>query len=122
MMTLAEFKAEIWGDLPPIRRMLVGREVVDDLVEIAVHNWEGQMLAQCSSDDERKIVAGNILHSVRRGYQAISGREPEEYGVFFWPILLQAVASLVVHLILQWWLAKRINRVRLEVWKTEMHR
>jgi hypothetical protein len=121
-MTLAEFKDEIWGDLPPIRRMLVGREHVDDLVEIAVHNWESQMLSQCSSDAERKIVTLNILHSVRRGFQAISGREPDEYGSFFWPLVLQAIASIVVQLILQWWMAKRINRVRLEVWRTEMHR
>jgi hypothetical protein len=121
-VTLAEFKDQIWRDLPPIRRMMVGRERVDDLVEIAVHQWESQLLTQCTSDDERKIVAGNILQSVRRGYQAISGRDPEEYGSFFWPILLQAIASLVVHLIMQWWLTKRINRVRLEVWRTEMHR
>jgi hypothetical protein len=121
-MTLAEFKQHIWSELPPVRRMLVGREVVDDLVEIAVHQWESEVLLHCVNDTERQAVAANILRSVRRGYQAISGREPDEFGVFFWPILLQAVASLVVGLILQWWLAKRINRVRLDVWKTEMHR
>lgn len=121
-MTLGDFKEHVWGELPPIRRMLVGREVVNDLVEIAVHNWESQVLSHCANDAQRQVVASSILRSVRRGYQAISGREAEEYGVFFWPILLQAVASLVVQLILQWWLDKRMNRVRLEVWKTEMSR
>jgi hypothetical protein len=120
-MTLAEFKGYIWSELPPFRRMLVGREVVDDLVEIAVHQWESEMLVHCADDIERQAVTANILRSVRRGYQAISGRDPQEYGLV-WAMLLQAVASLVVQLILQWWLAKRMNRVRIQVWRTEMTR
>lgn len=120
-MNLAEFKDHIWSEMPPVRRMLVGREVVNDLVEIAVHQWESDMLVHCTDDVQRQTVAANILRSVKRGYQAISGREPQEYGIF-WAMLLQAVASLVVQLILQWWMAKRMNRVRLEVWKTEMTR
>lgn len=120
-MTLADFKQHIWEELPPVRRMLVGREVVDDLVEIAVHQWESQMLIHCTDDAQRKTVTSNILRSVRRGYQAISGKDPQEYGLV-WAVLLQAVASLVVQLILQWWLDRRMNRVRLEVWRTEMTR
>lgn len=120
-MTLAEFKQNIWEEMPPFRRMIVGREVVDDLVEIAVHQWEPENLIACVDDTQREVVTENILRSVRRGYQAISGRDPQEYGLV-WAMLLQAVASLVVQLILQWWLDKRMNRVRLDVWRKEMHR
>jgi hypothetical protein len=120
-MTMHDLKDTIWRRLP-LRKILLGREAVDDLVELAVHNWEPEPLTHCTTDAQRQVVARNILMSVRRGYQAISGKESDEYGMFFWPILLQAIASLVVQLILQWWLESRMNRIRMVVWKTEMHR
>lgn len=120
-MTLGDLKDTIWRQLP-LRKILLGREAVDDLVELTVHNWESEVLNHCTTDDQRRVVAGNILRSVKRGYQAISGKEVEEYSFIFWPILLQAIASLVVQLIMRWWLESRMNRVRMVVWKTEMHR
>lgn len=120
-MTIGDLKDHVWRRLP-LRKLLLGREAVDDLVELAVHNWEGEPLTYCTTDAQRQVVAGNIVHSVRRGYQAISGKDVEEYSMFLWPILLQAIASLVVQLILRWWLESRMNRIRVQVWQQEMHR
>jgi hypothetical protein len=120
-MTLNDLKDTIWRQLP-LRKILLGREAVDDLVELTVHNWEAEPLNHCTTDAQRQVVLRNTLHSVRRGYQVISGKDVDEYSMFFWPILLQAIASLVVQLIMRWWLEARMNRVRMVVWKTEMHR
>jgi hypothetical protein len=120
-VTLSDLKDTIWKRLP-VRKLLLGREAVDDLVELTVHNWEPEVLNHCTTEEQRQVVTRNILSSVRRGYQAISGKEVAEYSMIFWPILLQAIASIVVQLILRWWLESRMNRVRLIVWKTEMHR
>lgn len=120
-MTLGDLKDTVWRRLP-LRKVLLGREAVDDLVELTVHNWEPEVLNHCTTDEQRLVVAGNILRSVKRGYQAISGKEVAEYSFIFWPILLQAIASLVVQLIMRWWLETRMNRIRMAVWRTEMHR
>lgn len=120
-VTIGDLKDIVWRRLP-LRKLLIGREAVDDLVELAVHNWESEPLTYCTTDEQRKVIAGNIVNSVRRGYQAISGKDVEEYSIFFWPILLQAIASLVVQLILHWWMESRMNRIRVKVWQEEMHR
>jgi hypothetical protein len=36
--------------------------------------------------------------------------------------VLQAVASIVVQLILRWWMESRMNKVRMLVWQQELTR
>lgn len=119
-MKLADLKAHVWKSLP-VRKHLAGRRTVEDLVELAVYSWQGRLLTGCTDDAQRQEVCAEILRSVKRGYQVVSGREVQEYGIF-WTLVLQGLASLVVQLILRWWLDARMNRVRIEVWKTELQR
>lgn len=119
-MTVADLKLWVWRQVG-IRRHLVGRKVIDDFVELAVQHWESEPLNHCRDAEQQQIVLGQVLKSVKRGYQVVSGKEVEEYG-FFWTLVLQAVASVVVQLILRWWLDKRINRVRMLVWQQELTR
>jgi hypothetical protein len=119
-MTVADLKLWVWRHLG-LRRHLVGRQVVDDFVELAILHWEPEHLNHCHDDRQRGIVCESVLRSVKRGYQVVSDRDPQEYGIF-WAIVLQAVASLVVQLILRWWLETRMNRVRMLVWQTELTR
>jgi len=120
MMTVADLKLWVWRHLG-LRRHLVGRKVVDDFVELAILHWEPEPLSHCRDDQQRAIVCDSVLRSVKRGYQVVSDRDPQEYGIF-WAIVLQAVAALVVQLILRWWLESRMNRVRALVWQTELTR
>jgi hypothetical protein len=120
MRTLDELKLHVWRNLG-LRRHLVGRRASDDLVELAVQSWEPQMLYACVDGDQRASVCQSILRSVKRGYEVVSDKEPQEYGIF-WTIVLQAVASLVVQLILNWWTDARMNRIRMEIWRTELTR
>ena len=119
-MNVADFKLWVWRHVG-IRRHLVGRQVIDDFTELAVQNWEPEVLNQCCDNEQREIVMQQVLKSVKRGYQVVSDKEPQEYG-FFWALVLQAVASIVVQLILKWWLDARINRVRMLVWQQELTR
>jgi hypothetical protein len=119
-VTIGDLKAHVWRSLP-VRKHLAGRRTVDDLVELAVYSWEARHLAGCTTRAEREAVCGSILRSMRRGYQVVSGREPEEYGIF-WALVLQGVAALVVQLILRWWLESRMNRIRVDVWQEELQR
>ena len=119
-MTVADLKLWVWRHVG-IRRHLVGRQVIDDFTELAVQHWESEPLNYCRDGEQQKVVLESILASVKRGYQVVSGREPEEYG-FFWALVLQAVASIVVQLILEWWLDSRMNRVRMLVWQQELTR
>jgi hypothetical protein len=119
-VTIDELKLHVWRHLG-LRRHLAGRQVVDDFVELAIQHWEPEPLSHCVDDQQRAIVCDSVLRSVKRGYQVVSGKEPHEYGIF-WAIVLQAVASLVVQLILRWWLERRMNRVRMMVWQQELTR
>lgn len=118
MTTVADLKLWVWRRVG-IRRHVVGRRVIDDFTELAIAHWEPRHLAYCIDDTQRAVVCENILRSVKRGYQVVSGKEPQEYGVF-WSLVLQAVASIVVKLILQWWLESRLNRIRMQSWQTEL--
>lgn len=119
-MTVADLKLLVWRKLG-VRRHLVGRQVVDDFVELAIQHWESEPLTHCRDQGQQQVVLESILKSVKRGYQVVSGKEVEEYG-FVWAIVLQAVATIVVQLILRWWLESRINRVRMLVWRQELTR
>lgn len=119
-MTVADFKLWVWRHVG-IRRHLVGRQTIDDFTELAIQHWEPQLLNQCADQTQREVVLEEVLKSAKRGYQVVSGKEPEEYG-FFWALVLQAVASIVVQLVLRWWFESRMNRVRMLVWQQELTR
>lgn len=119
-MTVSDLKLYVWRQLG-LRRHLVGRQVVDDLTELAVQHWESENLTHCVDGSQRAVVLEQVLASMKRGYQVVSDKEPQEYG-FFWALILQAVASLIVQLILRWWLDSRMNRVRMLVWQQELTR
>lgn len=119
-MTVADLKLFVWRNVG-IRRHLVGRQVIDDFTELAVQHWESEAYTHAVSGDQQAVVTEEVLRSVKRGYQIVSDKEPQEYG-FFWALVLQAVASIVVQLILRWWLDARINRVRILIWQQELTR
>ena len=116
-MKVDELKLWVWRNVG-IRRRLVGRAVIDDFTELSVMHWETENFRAAVSAEQRAAVVENVLRSVKRGYQVVSGKEVEEYGIF-WSLVLQAVASIVVQLVLRWWLDSRMNRVRMLVWQQE---
>lgn len=118
-MTFADLQAECWAALPPIRKRLVGRQTVDEFVQLAVENWAGEYLNACQDNQQRDVYSHAMLNHIKRGHQLATGREPAEYG-FIWAFLLQAVAVAVVQWLVKWWLDRRANRVLLTVWQHEL--
>jgi hypothetical protein len=118
-MNLADLQAKCWADLPPIRKRLVGRATVNDLVQLSVANWSGDYLTACRDNQQRDVYVHALLTAVKREHQAMSGQEPGEYG-FIWVFLLQAVAVAVVQWLVTWWLERLSHRALLTVMQHEL--
>lgn len=118
-MNLEQLRDIAWASLPPVRKRLVGRATVNDLVTCAIHNWEGEYLAACADNEQRQVYARGLLQAVKRAHQPVSGYDAQEYG-FIWTFLLQAVAAALIQWLVEWWLDNRANRVLMEGWKREM--
>lgn len=118
-MTLDELKDAAWAALPPIRKRVAGRNVVDDLVSLCVMNWEPEYLAACQDNDQRNVYERALLQAVKRGYQPISGHEPQEYG-FIWVFLLAALASAVIQWLVKRWLDNHFPNEQMAQWKREL--
>lgn len=117
-MRLEDLKEHVWRKLP-LRRVIVGRRAVDDMVELAVANWETKLFDICVNEDQRTIVSRTVVASMKRGHQVVSDREVQEYG-FVWVIILGAMANLIVQIILHWWMERRANRAMLLGWQAEL--
>lgn len=103
----------------PLRARLMGKERLDDLTLIAITEWPIQRLmdSQRGSGEEEKILYA-ITQDVARVYESVHGAE-QRYG-FFWAFVLSSVVSAVVQLVLQWWLSRPCNRVKMAAWQYGM--
>jgi hypothetical protein len=100
----------------PVRARLVGKERLNDLVLIAVTEWpiEPLLAAGRGSVEEEKILDATTKR-VTATYEALRGGE-QTYG-FFWTLILSAAISAIVQHILEWWLSRAANRVKLAGWQ-----
>jgi hypothetical protein len=119
-VTLEDLQTWVWRELP-LRKRIAGRKVVDDLVQLTIETWPGDLMNHAKDDEQREIVAMEVERSVRRLHQACTTIDATTYGVL-WTFVLQALVSLVVRLILEWWLEQRSNRALMIVWKSELTR
>lgn len=117
-MTLEQLQAYVWRRAP-LGRFIAGRKTLDELVQLAVENWEPEYLNHCTDDIQRSAVASSIVRSIKRGHQVMSGQDPQEYG-FVWMFLLQMLASAVVQILIKWWLERASNRVWLVTMQAEL--
>lgn len=117
-MTLPNLQELVWRKLP-LRKRLAGRKAVDDLVQLTVEAWPVDYMNHAADDAERQVVCLEIEQSVKRLYTACSSVDSVTMGIL-WTFLLQALASLVVQKILEWWLERRANRAFLVAWKHEL--
>lgn len=119
-MNLHDLQALVWQRLP-IRKRIAGRDAVNDLVQLAVESWPADLMNHAADDTERQIVCLEIERSIQRLYTACSHVDTITMGIL-WTFLLQALASMVVQKVLEWWLERRANRALLVAWKHELTR
>lgn len=103
----------------PLRARLVGKERLDDITLIAVTEWPIQPLldARRGSGDEERML-DSITKSVSRTYETVHGSE-KRYG-FLWAFVLSSAVSAIVQLVLQWWLSRSVNRMKMAAWQYAM--
>lgn len=117
-MNLDGLQSYVWQRLP-LRKRIAGRQVVDDLVQLSIESWPADLMNHAVDDTERQVVCLEIERSVKRLYTACSATDAVTMGIL-WTFLLQALASLIVQRILEWWLENRANRAFLIVMKHEL--
>lgn len=103
----------------PLRARLVGKERLNDMVLMAVTEWPIQALMDCGrgTADEEKIL-DDTARRVGMTYESVRGSEPR-YG-FFWTFVLSSVVSAIVQVVLQWWLSRAANRMKMAAWQYGM--
>lgn len=96
----------------PMRSRLVGRSSMDALVSDAVAEWPISPLMECThgTEAEGRVLSG-VADRVRKRRQ--------RYG-FFWSLLLASALSAIIKIILEWWLSRPANRVKLAGWQCGM--
>lgn len=118
-MTIQQLCDEAWSEMPPIRKRLVGRARVYDMVRLAVISWEPDYIDACVDEGQQDVFANALTQELKRAYQPLSGYEPGEYG-FVWMFLLYAAASALVQWLVKKWLDHRFSREQMAAWKREL--
>lgn len=119
-MNLDELKQYSWRRLG-VRKHLAGRKAVDDLVEVAVQNWESQYLRRIDHPTNMMLFEQDMLANMKRVYQAGGDYGDAEYG-FIWVFILSSVASALIKILIEWWLKRRENQVFMANMRTELTR
>jgi hypothetical protein len=115
---LADLQDYAWRRAP-LGKHIIGRRVFADLVQLTVESWEPMNLNHAVSDDATRAVCGSIERSVKRMHQVLSGKEPQEYGMF-WAFILQLMVSVIIKIMLEWWQERASNRVWLVTMQSEL--
>lgn len=114
--TLPQFQDYIWSQIPERQRERAGREMVNDLVAVAVQEWPDELLSQANPGDEVEAAAlGQLQKNIDRHMELTYGSK-QDYGMV-WIILLQILGPIVIKLILEWWRKRKENRGRIRIWR-----
>lgn len=117
--SLKEIQGHVWRRLG-VHKLIAGRGRVNELVEIAVANWDHEALKNAKDKKELAIVAEGMVIGIKRTDQMLGNYDSrQEYG-FIWAILLQALVGAIVQILIKWWLESSQNRVVLWAAKQEL--
>jgi hypothetical protein len=118
-MTQQELRDQLWSELPVLRRNLVGREKVDDVITIAIEQCPLEFFQHISQgSNEQGVVLAAWGQSVNRGYRLLYGEEAQ-FGPLFW-ILISPLIQYLLKRLLEWWFESRVNRVKMAGWQKEL--
>ena len=115
-MTQHELRDEIWESIPAVRRLIVGRERIDDIVTMAIENAPLEQIM--ASGNDQSVVLAFWEADVKRCYCLICGDEVT-FGPLFW-ILIGPIVQICLKKLLEWWFESHSHRVMLAGWKKEL--
>lgn len=113
-MTINDLTADCWHDLPPIRKRIVGRDRVRQIIVDAIREWSPEYLAACHDNDQRNVYAADLTKRLERRYGQ------QEYGFAIMTIILVAIISAVVQWLIKRWLDHHFNEADLQTLRQEV--
>ena len=116
ILTFKDLQDHVWLSLPYVRRHLVGRQKINDLVDIVMIEWPETSLSCSSSDDTAERQSMRTLHqSVNRQITLLYG--DTKYG-FATSVIVLMVLWYVLWIVLAWWRLSRKNQHLMSEWRT----
>ena len=116
ILTFKDLQDHVWLNLPYVRRHLVGRQKVNDLVDIVMIEWPETSLSCSASDDTAERQSMRTLHqSVNRQITLLYG--DTKYG-FATAVIVLIVLWYVLWIVLAWWRLSRKNQHLMSEWRT----
>lgn len=116
ILTFKDLQDHVWLNLPYVRRHLVGRLKVNDLVDIVMIEWPETSLSCSASDDTAERQSMRTLHqSVNRQITLLYGNS--KYG-FATSVIVLMVLWYVLWIVLAWWRLSRKNQHLMSEWRT----
>lgn len=115
--TLPQFQEWVWEQIPVRQREKAGREMVYDMVAVAVQEWPDDELSQSGEGDEiEQEAVAKLKKTIARHLQLVYGEGKDEYGTI-WLLVLQILLPIVISKMLEWWRKRKENRGRIRIWR-----
>lgn len=112
--TLPQFQHYVWETLP-IRKSVVGREIVDDAVMLAVQQWPAEELSMVDAKSPQEVA---LLHrtmwDVRRMLELLYG---SERFLGYWLVGMRALLPHLIDVVRVWWRKRKDNRAKVAIWR-----
>jgi hypothetical protein len=118
-MTQQELRDEIWESLPPLRRRILGKERVEDLITMSMEHYPLELCPHIlSGEGSEKVVLMTWEKNVKRSYSLVYG-DDSKFGPLFW-IMIGPIVQLILRKLLDYWFASRSHRVLLTIWRRQL--
>lgn len=112
-----EVKNQIWQELPLVRRNLIGRDRVNDLIEMAVEQAPLELFRHVAGNKTSQgIVLAAWGANVKRGYCLLrESTDEKQFGPIFW-IIIGPLLQIMLQKLLDWYFRSPAEMKR---WKNE---
>jgi hypothetical protein len=112
--TLPQFQDFVWEQLP-FQRGMLGKEVISDVLAVAVQEWPDDALSGCAAgSSEEKEILEQLKGDVRRHLLLTYGSE--KFGSI-WIIALQILLPIIIDQMVKWWRRRKEHRGRIRIWR-----
>ena len=102
-------------EMCPVRREVLEREVVDDMVTLAVQQWPAEELSSVDpSSQEEVALMHRLAWDVRRMLEVIYGHERF---LGLWIVGVKALLPHLLSVMLAWWRKRKDNRAKIIIWR-----
>lgn len=119
-MIQQELRDAIWDELPPLRKHILGRQRIDNVITLAIEQCPDDLFRHVEHNDgQQDVVLAAWKSAVKRRYCIAYEGDGVQFGPLFW-IILSPLIQYVIKRLLEWWLESSSHRLLLAGWKREL--